>query len=406
MKSASFWRSARLGPALVYVGVTLIWCEALLVDASHGIFKSEAFAERAAASLGDPRVSGYVAEKLTDAIVEQRPNLIALRPLIVATMGGLVQSQPFRAVARRALATAQASLFSEEGKQVLLSVPDVGILLRSALAGANPELAAKIPDRLDSTVGRLEKSRAGQILARAHTVWGRVKWLTRVLLFVGPLLVLTGIGLHRDRRRGLVRAGIALIVTGLFIALLVPFGRLVALWLVPHDPAARAAVFGVWRAYFLGLFAWASTLAGAGLVLAAAGTSLYEVVDPFTRIRSLTRAAMNPPTSRGGRGALGSGDGPGRNRPSVVAYGAAHCRRRAWWAAADLHRVARVLPPRDRAGSRDQGRSRNFVRQWPPSGVHPGARGGHHRGDPLLATPDQSGLRHQHRQLQWLTPLV
>ena len=258
MKSASFWRSARLGPALVYAGVVVIWVEALLVDASHGIFKSEAFAERVATSLGDPRVSGYVAEKLTDAIVEQRPNLIALRPLIVSTMGGLVQSQPFRAVARRGLAAAQASLFSEEGKQVLLSVPDVGILLRSALAGANPELASKIPDRLDSAVGRLEKSRAGQILTRAHTVWERVKWLTRVLLFVGPLLVLAGIGMHRDRRRGLVRAGIALIVTGLFIALLVPFGRLVALWLVPHDIAARAAVFGVWRAYFLGLFVWAT----------------------------------------------------------------------------------------------------------------------------------------------------
>jgi hypothetical protein len=188
-------------------------------------------------------------------------------------------------------------------------VPDVGILLRSALAGANPELAAKLPDRLDSAVGRLEKSRAGQILTRAHTVWGRVKWLTRVLLFVGPILVLTGIGMHRDRRRGLVRAGIALIVTGLFIALLVPFGRLVALWLVPHDIAARAAVFGVWRAYFLGLFVWATTLAGTGLVLAAAGTSLYEGVDPFTRLQSLTRTALNPPATRGRRGlwALGMG---------------------------------------------------------------------------------------------------
>ena len=151
-------------------------------------------------------------------------------------------------------------------------------------------------------MGRLEKSRAGQILSRAHTLWGRVKWLTRVLLVVGPLLVLAGIGLHRDRRRGLIRAGTALIVTGLFIALLVPFGRLVALWLVPHDIAARAAVFGVWRAYFLGLFVWATTLAGAGLVLAAAGTSLYEGLDPFIRIRSLTHTALHPPASRSGRG--------------------------------------------------------------------------------------------------------
>ena len=143
-------------------------------------------------------MSGYVAEKLTDAIIEQRPNLIALRPLIVGTMGGLVQSQPFRAVARRALATAQASLFSEEGTQVLLSVPDVGILLRSALAGANPELAAKIPDRLDSAVGRLERAEPDKFFPAPIRCGDESSGSPGCSCSSGPILVLAGIG-HASR---------------------------------------------------------------------------------------------------------------------------------------------------------------------------------------------------------------
>ncbi|HKV73883.1 MAG TPA: hypothetical protein VJN95_05155, partial [Gemmatimonadales bacterium] len=293
--------SKRAGPTLILIGVLLLGFTALLVDASHGIFEPEAFAERAASSLGDPRVSEYVAGKITDGIISARPNLIALRPLIVGTMGGLVQSAPFRALAKKALATAQASAFSKGSEQVLLSVPDVGILLRSALAGVGPEVAAKIPEKLESAVGGLERNRLGHILGRLRTLWSRVQWLSRVLIIVAPLLVLAGIYLYTDRRKGLVRAGIDLAVVGFAIALLVPLGRLVAWYLVPLDPAARNAVFGLWRAYFMGLFTWASTLAGIGVVLAAAGTSLYEGVDPFARIRGVARAALEPPETRGGR---------------------------------------------------------------------------------------------------------
>lgn len=295
-------KAPRLGPALVLAGILVIWFEGLLVDASHGIFKADAFAERAVTSLGDPQVSAWVADKITNAVIAQRPDLIGVRPLLVGATGSLVQSEPFRAVARRALRAAHASVFSESSERVLLSVPDVGILLRGALAGASPELAAKIPDRIESAVAGLERNRAGEMLARAKTLWERVKWLTRILLFVGPLLLIAGIRLYPDRRRGLVRAGVGLVLAGLLLALLVPLGRIVAIYLVPAGGLPRAALFGVWRAYFLGLFGWAITLAGSGLVLAAAGSSLEDSADPFARIRALSRLLLDPPPSRGGRG--------------------------------------------------------------------------------------------------------
>src|SRR5262245_7083851 len=290
-----------LGRSLLYLGLVLIWVEALLVDASHGIFRSDAFAERVTTSLGNPDVSKYLAEKITDAVIAERPNLVAVRPMIVSATGSLVQSEPFRAVARRAIETAHASAFSKGSQEVLLSVPDVGILLRNALGAASPQLASKIPDHLGTAVARMEKSRAGAVLGKLRTLWFRVRFITRVLIFVGPIVLITGIMLLPDRRRGLVRAGIGLIVVGLLVGLLVPLGRVVALWAVPKDPAGRAALFGLWRAYFLGLFSWAATLAGTGVVLAAAGTSLYEGVDPFNRLKTVLTAAVHAPPSRGGR---------------------------------------------------------------------------------------------------------
>src|SRR4029434_9617625 len=123
----------------------------------------------------------------------------------------------------------------------------------------------------------------------------------RVLIFVGPLVLIAGIMLLPDRRRGLVRAGVGLIVVGLLVGLLVPLGRVVALWALPRDPGARAALFGLWRAYFLGLFSCAATLAGTGGVLAAGGISVHEGVDPFNRLKAVLDRAAHAPASRRGR---------------------------------------------------------------------------------------------------------
>jgi hypothetical protein len=292
------------GPFLAYLlgltGLVLIWANALLIDATRGIFRADAFASRAAASLGDPRVSAFVAEKITDGIVAQSPDLTAVRPLILGTANGLVQSEPFRAAVRTALRTAHRSVFSEGGQEMLLSVPDVGILVKSALAGASPQLAAKIPERVETALADLPQGRISSAVVTAFRIWSRLRWLAGALLLIGPLLLFVGVLVHPDRRHALVRAGLGLLIVGLLLALIVPAGRLVALALVKDD-LARGALFGVWRAYFLQLFGWAITLGGTGLVLAAAGNSLHETVNPFERLRQLARVAVQPPEPRGAR---------------------------------------------------------------------------------------------------------
>ena len=275
-------------------GLLLLMAAALLVDVSRGLFVADEFASRAAESLGDERVSSYVAGRITDAIVSQRPDLTAVRPLLVGATDGLVGSAPFRAVARTALRTAHSAFFSEGGEELLLSVPDVGILLQSALAGTNPELAGKIPNKLQAVIAGLPKSRAGEALVLARKIWSRVAWLQRGIFLLGLVLLTAGVLLYPDRRWALMRVGVRLVAAALVLALTVPAGRLVALAL-SHDAATRGAIFGVWRAFLLPIMGFAVTFGGTGLILAAAANSLYEKAHPLERLRQLGRILLTPP---------------------------------------------------------------------------------------------------------------
>lgn len=282
------------------VGLVLLGLSAILIDVSHGLFSADDFSRRVAASLGDEGVSGYVADKITDVLIERRPNLTAVRPLLVGAADGLVGSVPFRAVARTALKSAHEAFFSQTGEDVLLSVPDVGVLVQSALGGMNPELAAKIPKNLETVLAKLPQSRLGATLVTARRVLTQVAWFQRGLFLLGIGLLIGGILLDADRRRGLARAGVGLVVVALLLALVIPAGRLVAL-AVTQDDAARAALFGVWRAYFLPLLGFVYSFAGTGVILASAANSLHEKTDPFEGLRRLARLAAEPPAGRGSR---------------------------------------------------------------------------------------------------------
>ena len=91
---------------LISLGIRAFSLGAVSSVTRRALFFSDNFADHVAASLQDPRVASFLAERTTDAILEQKPD---------------------------------ASLFSEMGREVIVSVPDVGVLMRSALSNASPE---------------------------------------------------------------------------------------------------------------------------------------------------------------------------------------------------------------------------------------------------------------------------
>ncbi len=288
----------RLALLLVSLGVILTALGALSRDAARGVLDGESMADRTAASLHDPRVAAFVADRLTDAVLAEKPDLVAFRPIIAATAGGLVQTAPFRAIVRSAVRAAHRSAVSTTGQRVLLSLPDVGVLVRSAVQSMSPEMAEKIPPRIEAFATDLNARPEMNRVRLALRILGVMSRAGLIFLLVGPTLIIVGIALARDRRRALLRAGIGLLIAAVLLAAVLPSGRVVAA-LISREALERGAVAGLWRAYFSGLLAWGITLGSIGLLVTAAATSLLEAADPIRRAEQFFRRLATPPATPG-----------------------------------------------------------------------------------------------------------
>jgi len=290
----------RAADALITLGVLALALGAVSNVAQRGLFDTDAFAERIETSLADPRVEAFVADRLTGAAITQNPDLTAYRPLIAGAARGMVSTAGFRAVARAAARTAHAALFSEGGQTVIVSVPDVGVLLRSVLAKANPALADKVPVRVKGVVASLGSRHLDRAVLRLSRLARGSRRLAAALGLGGVALVLAGFFAAGHPRRAVGRLGRHLLLAGVALFLLVPAGRLIAASL-PHDDLARGAAAGLWNAFAGALRTWAFVLGGTGLVLQAASRSLIARFDPRAEARRLLAWIENPHAGTRGR---------------------------------------------------------------------------------------------------------
>jgi hypothetical protein len=274
----------------------LVFGGMLLGAGQRALFDSRFFAERAAASLSDPRVNRYVASQITQAVIDRNPDLLLVRPLLQGTAEAIVASTPFQALARRTLLRSHELLATEGGREVLLTVNDVGVLLRSTLV-SQPELADKIPADLDAVIGSLKSTRlldlSSEILRR-----GRALPVPPAGLFwLGMALVIGAVVLARDRELALVRFGVALALIALVNFLTLDLGGSV-LARLPADPALGAAVAGVWDTFAEGFVPGILALGSLGLLLAAAGSASDVVAKRDAIVRRLSAIFLAPTERR------------------------------------------------------------------------------------------------------------
>lgn len=284
-------RSAAAVLCLV-VGALGLLVGAVLSDAAR-LLRPDIFADRAAASLADPRVAPVAAEVVVDALLAQQPDLTAVRPLLLAAAEDLVGSRAARGIARPALRSAYGALVSDAGRSVVLSLPDLAVVARAALARTD-EPPGAVPTTLDVDLAALRDHPAMRTAAgviRAAPRIGRGAWGA---LAGGAALLLGGVLLAADRRRALVGAGAALLVIGTAAWLVVPAGGLAVRELI-DDPARGAAAAGLWTAALGGLTAWGLGYSGVGVVFTAAGLSLQEGLDLAAVGRRARALLLEPP---------------------------------------------------------------------------------------------------------------
>ena len=294
------WRSDLAFWTAVVAGTLCVAAGSVSAVLSRNIFDAEVFGERAEESLSDPGVAAYAADWLSDAAIKSSPDLVAFRPLIVASAGSIVSARPFRALVGTAAREAHYAAFSAGGRNLVLSLPDAEVLLRSALQQAGPQLAEKLPSKIDKVTAFLGNSQKADVIVRLWRLGRQLRWLTAVLLFAGPVLLVVAVFLAPNRRRAVVRAGIALVIASLGLAVIVPGGRLAAAVII-HEPLERGLAQGLWRTYLGELESWALFLAGFGLLAAAGATSLLESVDPLKNLRVAGMLLVAPPPMRAAR---------------------------------------------------------------------------------------------------------
>jgi hypothetical protein len=286
-------RSARKSTLLLISGAVAIWTALIVGGSARGIVRPDPFARRVAATLSDPRVSAYVAARITDAIVAQRPNLVSVRSIIQPSINGVVASAPFRAIVRTSARAAHRSLFESAAKNLVLSLPDVSVLVRGALQNVNPELAAKIPAGIEASLASPNAERAFTRFINAWALVGKILWGAWALLLLGVLAVAASIWAAPERQSALVRAGGALFGVALALIAVLPAGRIVAAAITP-DATLRGVVHGLWAAFFMPVKPLALIAGSTGVVLAAAGGTMLEALDPLARFKALFRWLTAP----------------------------------------------------------------------------------------------------------------
>ena len=196
-------RRAAAARALRLAGALLLVVGVVLGYANRVVFRSEPFAARSADALADPRVSGFVAERVADQVIERNRDLLAFRPVIVGAARLVVASDAFRALFRRAAASAHAVALSSGAETVYMSVPDLAVLLNSALSHAQPELAAKLPPAVQAQLGEDVQRALGAGALRFLQLAHRLRFLVLSCLVLGRG---TAVRLRRAAARQAARA--------------------------------------------------------------------------------------------------------------------------------------------------------------------------------------------------------
>jgi hypothetical protein len=291
-----FWEKA--APAMRIVGAVLLAAGMIHLYGDMVIFDARAFSARAAASLSDPRVSRFAAERIADQVIARQRDLTAYRPVLVSTADTLVGSEPFRAAFRRAVYAAHAAAFSEGVERVALSIPDLGVLVRSALAH-NPDLAQHISGELTGEMAFQPAGRVAQALVGLARLGHRFRKNASLAIGSGILLLILGIALPARRRHALLAGGATLATAALVLFFLPPLTR-TALTASIASADLRPVVAGVWDAFSRSLRLWALVLAGTGVVLAAAASSFASHVEISAVGRNLWTRLKSPARTRSG----------------------------------------------------------------------------------------------------------
>src|SRR4051812_38915273 len=143
-------RPARVARAvLACLGTLLVLVGAVSGVADREVLDADRFAAHVDAVRTDPDVARQLGELLTARLLDQQPDLVALRPLLQATATGVVSSPALGPIVRRSVSPLFDALTSWETDPAVLGLADVGAVLIAAVTALAPRTVVRLPTDLD-----------------------------------------------------------------------------------------------------------------------------------------------------------------------------------------------------------------------------------------------------------------
>jgi hypothetical protein len=300
------WRRTRIvssrivliaGGLVLFAGIALLYLR-------QEVLSPERFAERAANSLSSSATRDYVAQRITQDVLERAdPQTVAARPLIESTIAELVGSPVFRPIMRGAASQLYGALATSGGGEAVLGLSDAAVLAVDALRGGQSGLKLTLsPDVRRAAIDLGSRSTTHTLISAT----GRIRTLGLALPPLGVALMVVGVLMAVRRRRAIGYAGLTIAVVGVLIAAGVPIGRFLIGRQVDGG-TTRAAARDVWGAMFDDLAVWGLATAAIGVVLWLTAMGRLQGVPLPALCRRGWEWAARPPRGRGdalGRGVL------------------------------------------------------------------------------------------------------
>jgi hypothetical protein len=298
-----------LSVALVLVATVAALMGGVALYVRSEIVDSSAFAGRAVNALHQPTMQRVLTREIVVQLIEKSsPDVVAARPVIESVGQTVIASQPFAQVFRLAVEHGHRLLFERHGGNVAFDLADAGTVIASALRSVAPQIAKRIPQRVDAVLLTLRRrSFATETLRFAE----RVRVLAIVLPALALVLFVLAIAVARDRRRAITRSGIAVGVIGAAFAIALEVARS---YVDSHvygtreltNADVRGAIDELWGVYLGDLMTWTLALTALAWLLAAASASLLAPFSSAAGLERLRNLARRPVSTRV-RGARGAG---------------------------------------------------------------------------------------------------
>ncbi|NLT06718.1 MAG: hypothetical protein GXY03_10480 [Solirubrobacterales bacterium] len=254
---------------------------------SWRLAEPEPFADSAVAALQSREVRVAVSEQVTLALLERgSPDLVAWRPLVLSAVEAVLETDRFERVLRRSAFAAHEVLF-EGQRDVVLELEQTRDVLVPAIEAVAPEVAREIPEEISPRVAEVRSSTAATTVVRAAD---SASAAAIPLLLAALAALVAALWLAPDRRRAVVRVGVALAAGGALalVALAALRAQVVGraeVVGVLSEQDARAAAGAAWDAFMGDLQGWVLAAGLAGLALAGGMLIAEARVDRAKALR-------------------------------------------------------------------------------------------------------------------------